>query len=66
LSWASCDSLLQEIRNLGAGAKPIRNAFEAVGASRPVELSPADQTTLFSVIEEWADSVTVAGLPPGI
>jgi hypothetical protein len=60
LSWASRDSLLHEIRNLGAGAKPIRSAFEAVGASRPVELSPADQTTLFSAIEQWADSVTVA------
>lgn len=66
MSWASRDSLLHEIRNLGAGAKAIRSAFEAVGASRPVELSPADQTTLFSAIEQWADSVTVAALPPGI
>ena len=66
LSWASRDSLLHEIRNLGENAKPIRTAFEAVGASRPVELSPADQTTLLSAIEQWADSVTVDALPPGI
>jgi hypothetical protein len=66
LSWASRDSLLHEIRNLGENAKPIRAAFEAVGASRPVELSHAEQTTLFSAIEIWADSVTVEALPPGI
>lgn len=66
LSWASRDSLLHEIRNLGENATPIRAAFEAVGASRPVELSRAEQTTLFSAIEIWADSVTVEALPPGI
>jgi hypothetical protein len=66
LSWASRDSLLHEIRNLGENAKPIRTAFEAVGASRPVELSHADQTTLFSAIELWANSVTLEALPPGI
>jgi hypothetical protein len=62
LSWTSRDSLLHEIRNLGENAKPIRTAFEAVGASRPVELSRADQTTLFGVIELWAESVTVGSL----
>ena len=66
VSWASRDSLLHEIRNLGANAKPIRTAFEAVGASRPVELSHIEQTPLFSAIELWADSVTVEGLPRGI
>lgn len=66
LSWASRDSLLHEIRNLGENAKPIRTAFEAVGAARPVELSHAEQTTLFSAIETWAHSVTVEALPPGI
>jgi hypothetical protein len=66
LSWASRDSLLHEIRNLGDNAKPIRTALEAVGASRPVELSGADQAALFSAIELWADSVTVEALPPGI
>jgi len=66
LSWASRDSLLHEIRNLGQNAKPIRAAFEAVGASRPIELSHAEQTTLFRAIEIWADSVTVEALPPGI
>jgi hypothetical protein len=66
LSWASRDSLLHEIRNLGENGKPIRTAFEAVGASRPVELRPADQRTLFSAIELWAAGVTVEALPPGI
>ena len=66
LSWASRDSLLHEIRNLGENAKPIRTAFEAVGASRPVELSRAEQRTLYGAIELWAASVTVEALPPDI
>lgn len=66
LSWASRDSLLHEIRNLGENAKPIRTAFKAVSGSRPVELSRSEQTTLFSTIEVWAHSVTVEALPPGI
>jgi hypothetical protein len=66
LSWASRDSLLHEIRNLGENARPIRTAFGAVGASRPVELSRADQTALLNAIELWAESVTVEALPPGI
>jgi hypothetical protein len=66
LSWASRDSLLHEIRNLGENAKAIRAAFEAVGSSRPVELSRGEQTTLFRSIELWADSVTLEALPPGI
>jgi hypothetical protein len=40
LSWASRDSLLHEIRNLGENAKPIWAAFEAVGASPPGRAQP--------------------------
>jgi hypothetical protein len=63
---ASRHSLLHEIRNLGENAKSIRTAFEAVGASRPVELSHPEQTTLFDAIEAWAHGVTVEALPTGI
>lgn len=37
IPWESRDALLREIRHLDS-AKPVKTAFEAVGASRPVEL----------------------------
>jgi hypothetical protein len=65
LPWSSRDQLLHEIRHL-EGADAIRTAFEAVGASRPVPLSRADEVLLFGAINEWAQSVTVDGLPEGV
>jgi hypothetical protein len=65
LPWSSRDQLLHEIRSLGS-AEPIRNAFRAVGASRPVPLSRADQLLLFDAIDAWAQSVTVDNLPVGV
>ena len=65
LSWNSRDRLLHEVRHL-ENADAIRTAFEAVGASKPVPLSRADEVTLFHAINEWARSVTVDELPPGI
>jgi hypothetical protein len=65
LPWGSRDRLLHEIRNL-AGADTIRTAFDAVGASRPVPLSRADEIILFNAINEWSRSVTVDGLPAGV
>ena len=65
IPWSSRDQLLHELRTLD-NADAIRTAFEAVGASRPVPLSPADQQTLLTAIDTWASYVTVAQLPPGI
>ena len=65
LPWSSRDRLLHEIRHLD-GADAIRTAFEAVGASRPVPLTRADQILLFEAIETWSLNVTVDELPQGI
>ena len=59
------DRLLHEIRNLDEADK-IRTAFEAVGASRPVPLSPDGQRVLLEAIDDWAEGVTVGELPDGI
>jgi hypothetical protein len=65
LPWGSRDQLLHELRHLD-NAEPIRAAFEAVGATRPVPLSRADELVLLNAIEAWLQSVTVDGLPEGI
>ena len=65
LPWDSRDQLLAEIRHLEA-AKPIRDAFAAVGASRPVPLSREQQMLLYQAINVWSGNVTVDGLPAGV
>jgi hypothetical protein len=65
LPWSTRDQLLHEIRNLD-GADAIRTACAAVGASRPVPLSRADELILLDAIDEWVVNVTVDGLPTGV
>ena len=36
--------------------REVVRAFEAVGTSRPVELSPEQKATLATVIAAWADA----------
>jgi hypothetical protein len=50
---SSRQALLAEIRGLES-MKPIRTAFEAVGASRPVELTVDQRAELLHVLEVWA------------
>lgn len=65
LPWASRESLLERL--IHDADKEIRAAFEAVGASRPVNLTPVQKTELFRVIETWQGIVGgSSGLPAGI
>jgi hypothetical protein len=41
-------------------------AFEAVGATQPVRLKPAEKRVLLQVVEAWLGQVTVDGLPLGV
>jgi hypothetical protein len=46
---------------------PMRDAFEAVGTSRPVVLTHEDKVGLVEVIRLWADEIEGLGsLPEGI
>jgi hypothetical protein len=67
LPWASRTALLDEIRHLES-AKPIVDAFEAVGTSRPVTLTPEQKGVLIELIEFWATQTRVGprGLAEGL
>src|SRR3954453_6847805 len=63
--WRSCDVLLARLRDLENG-RPIVNAFEAVGARRPVDLSDDEAVLLLKMIEGWLGDEPVDVLPAGI
>ena len=67
LPWASRDALLNQIKHLDS-AKDVTDAFVAVGATRPVELSNDDAGLLLGVINHWASQTPggYAGLPDGV
>jgi hypothetical protein len=48
------DVLLAELAFAG-GTKPIRERFEAVGASRPVELDAEQRARLRTALDNWGD-----------
>jgi hypothetical protein len=50
--WHERDMLLQEL-SFVAGSKTIREKFEAVGASRPVELDDMERPHLRATLEGW-------------
>jgi hypothetical protein len=61
----SRQELLERMRRLDSAAG-VRQAFEAVGTSRPVRLAPADKGMLLEVFAFWLDEVGVNELPAGI
>jgi len=66
ISWYARDQLLDRIRHLETLA-PVVRAFEAVGATRPVELYPEGKQLLLDVIETWGrDDGGLERLPDGI
>jgi hypothetical protein len=65
LPWDSRSALLGELRH-DAKARPTIDAFEAVGASRPVRLTREHKALLLDAINVWSTRVTVDGLPPGV
>lgn len=67
LSWPSRDALLEELTFHDRG-RSVRDAFEAVGSSRPVELTLEQKSMLLYVIEHWIGQLFngVYDLPEGI
>lgn len=67
LRWAARTALLDEVAHLESD-QGIRDAFEAVGAKRPVTLTLPQKAQLLLAIEQW--SVRTPGgftaLPEGI
>jgi hypothetical protein len=54
LSWHTRQELLARLQHINTKSG-IRAAFGAVGASRPVELSPNQKVTLQRALVDWAD-----------
>ena len=68
LSWDTRTALLEQMKHLDS-CRPIRDAFDAVGATRPVRLTHEQKSTLITVIEHWGSQVRgglVDGLPEGL
>jgi hypothetical protein len=54
ITWDERDTLLEELA-FAEGTKPIRERFEAVGASRPVELDAEERARLRTALDDWGD-----------
>ena len=54
ISWNERDHLLQELA-FAAGTGPIRRRFEAIGASRSVELDVEQRALLRAALDAWED-----------
>lgn len=65
LPWASRAALLTELRRLDSTAGIVA-AFEAVGATRPVELTVEQRAELAGLLNFWMNQVQVDGLPEGV
>jgi hypothetical protein len=65
LPWSSRAPLLDRLREHDAGLQVVL-AFEAVGATQPVQLKQAEKRVLLQVLEAWLYQATAEGLPPGV
>ena len=67
LGWAARTALLDELARLESG-QGIRDAFEAVGATRSVTLTLQQKAELLLAIEQWSDQTPggLVALPEGI
>ena len=67
LSWAARAALLNELARLEA-RQGIRDAFDAVGATRPVTLTLEEKAELLLAIEQWSEQTAggFTALPEGI
>ena len=53
LAWSTRQALMRRLQHVQSTAR-IRSSFDAVGASRPVELNPGQRTALLLMLEAWS------------
>jgi hypothetical protein len=63
IPWASRDILLEHLLRFPSAAGIVA-VFDAVGATRPVELSAEEEAILHEVTQEWENEVGADNLPP--
>ena len=52
LAWDTRQTLIDRLQHVHDSSS-LRATFDAVGATRPVELNPAQRATLLGLLEEW-------------
>src|SRR6187397_543145 len=52
ISWPEREALMDRLQRVSESSS-LRAMFEAVGASGPVELNPAQRATLLGLLDEW-------------
>ena len=52
LSWETRQALVARLQHV-SDSSSLRAMFESVGATRPVELNPAQRATLLGLLDEW-------------
>jgi hypothetical protein len=67
IPWESQQLLLERLRRRDdPAAATVVGAFEDVGASSPVALSPEGEALLAVEVETWLEQASTKGLPDGI
>ena len=63
IDWETRQALMARLLHVGTRAR-IRDSFQAVGATRPVELRPGQRAALLQVLDDWsADADASARMP---
>ena len=63
IDWDTRQALMARLLHVGTRAR-IRDTFQAVGATRPVELRPGQRAALLQVLDDWlADNTGYAPMP---
>jgi hypothetical protein len=65
IPWATRDQILERLRQR-RDALPIIRAFEAVGATRPVELDTNGKALLIEALGSWIDRLGEGEAPAGL
>ena len=52
ISWEARQALMARLQHTQESSR-LRDSFEAVGATRPVELNPGQKAALVNAFEEW-------------
>jgi hypothetical protein len=65
LPWYSRETVIREV-GATEDREEIRNAFEAAGTTRPVELTDEQRSELLNILDLWCQRDTAEGLPEGV
>jgi hypothetical protein len=63
--WATRQELLERLRRAGRSLEVVR-AFEAVGATRPVELTDDGRNVVLDTLSRWLDEGDGTVAPEGV